>query len=66
MWCVQGFLAENTSVVNDADDPKKTKYFYNFTGFGGPDTCERRNGFDYLDFPIEDEARAESPNTGVG
>lgn len=61
VWCVQGFLAENTSVIDDADGRGKTKCFYNFTGFGGPDTCMRRDEFDYFDFPVEHEARAESP-----
>lgn len=61
VWCVQGFLAENTSIADDSDGRGKTKYFYNFTGFGGPDTCTRRDGFDYVDFPVEHEARAESP-----
>lgn len=61
VWCVQGFLGEHTSVADDRDGGGKTKYFYNFTGFGGPDNCIRRDGFDYFDFPVEHEARAESP-----
>jgi hypothetical protein len=60
-WFAQGFLAERTTVAPDPVEPGFTKYFYNFTGVGGPDTCEQIADHDYFDFPVSHEARSEAP-----
>lgn len=60
-WLAQGFLQERTSVGLDRSEDGFTKYFYNFSGVGGPDSIDVVGQFDYLDFPVSHEARQESP-----
>jgi hypothetical protein len=60
-WFAQGFLEERTAVMPAPDDGEPTKYFYNFTGMGGPDEIHTIGEYDYLDFPVSYEAREGSP-----
>lgn len=43
-----------------------TKYFFSFTGVGGPDTIQDAGRFDYLDYPVSCEARALAPTSFGG
>ena len=38
-----------------------TKYFYNFTGMGGPEVSPRIGDHDYLDCPVGITARDQAP-----
>lgn len=60
-WFAQGFLEERTVVAPDPVEEGLTKYFYNFTGVGGPETVENVGDYDYFDFPVSYEARCEAP-----
>jgi hypothetical protein len=61
VWLAQGFLEERTTVGPDRVEAGLTKYFYNFTGVGGPDTIDSVGDYDYLDFPVSHEARPDAP-----
>ncbi len=65
-WLAQGFLEERTSVGLDRVEAGFTKYFYNFSGVGGPDTIDTVGNFDYLDFPVSHEVRPEDAPTSYG
>jgi hypothetical protein len=39
----------------------RSKYFYNFTGLGCPETSQRIGDHDYFDFPVSYEARPVAP-----
>ena len=60
-WFSHGFLQEGTKVAPDPIDEGLTKYFYNFTGVGGPDVVHARDGFDFFDFPVSHTGRAGAP-----
>ena len=60
-WFAQGFLQERTLVRPDPVEEGLTKYFYNFTGLGGPDTIQCANDYDYFDYPVSPVARIEAP-----
>jgi len=66
VWCAQGFLDERTVVAPDSGGLGATKYFYNFSGFGGPETSPQIGGHDYFDFPVSHEGRASSPASWGG
>jgi hypothetical protein len=60
-WLAQGFVHERTVVLPDAEGGN-TKYFYNFTGVGGPEIIEEDvDGFDVYDFPVDVQARHVAP-----
>jgi len=61
VWFAQGFLEERTTVLPDPVEAGLTKYFYNFTGIGGPDSIEHAGVYDYVDYPVSFEARPHSP-----
>lgn len=65
-WFAQGFLQERTVVGPDALEEGLTKYFYNFTGLGGPDTVLSEDGFDYFDYPVSPVDRVEAPASWGG
>lgn len=60
-WFSNGFLQEGTKVMPDPVEDGLTKYFYNFTGVGGPDSVDVADGFDYFDFPVNHHGRAVAP-----
>ena len=60
-WFAQGFLEERTTVGLDPVESGFTKYFYNFTGIGGPEISEQLGEHDYFDFPVSHEARSTAP-----
>lgn len=60
-WFAQGFLEERTVVAPDPIEPGVTKYFYNFTGVGGPETSQQIADHDYFDFPVSHEGRSAAP-----
>jgi len=65
-WLAQGFINERISVGPDRSENGFTKYFYNFSGIGGPDTIDVAGRFDYMEFPVSHEARADSPRSFGG
>jgi hypothetical protein len=60
-WFAQGFLQERTTVLPDPAEEGLTKYFYNFTGVGGPDTVQTADDYDYFDYPVSPVDRIEAP-----
>lgn len=60
-WFSHGFLQEGTKIAPDHLEDGLTKYFYNFTGVGGPDSVNTLDGFDYFDFPVSHEGRSRAP-----
>ena len=60
-WFAQGFLEERTTVLPDPLEEGLTKYFYNFTGVGGPESIDVVGAFDYFEYPVSFEARPNSP-----
>lgn len=60
-WFAQGFLEERGVVKAEPGVDGLTKYFYNFTGVGGPHQIDREGGFDYLDMMVAKEARNGVP-----
>lgn len=61
VWFAQGFLQERTVVAPDPVEAGLTKYFYNFTGVGGPDTVQNVADYDYFDYPVSPIDRIEVP-----
>ena len=61
VWFAQGFLEERTVVRPDPIEDGPTKYFYNFTGMGGPDTSPQIGDHDYFEFPVGLTSRHEAP-----
>jgi hypothetical protein len=61
VWCAQGFLAERTVVTTDPSEGGFTKWFYNFSGFGGPENSTQVDEHDYFEFPVSHESRADAP-----
>jgi hypothetical protein len=65
-WFAQGFLEERTTVGFDRTEPDLTKYFYNFTGLGGPEHFEQAGEHDYFDLPVSNDARSVAPTRWGG
>lgn len=61
VWFSHGFLQEGTHVAPDHLEEGLTKYFYNFTGVGGPDVIETLDDYDYFDFPVSHQSRSNAP-----
>ncbi|MBZ0169255.1 hypothetical protein MELA_00130 [Candidatus Methylomirabilis lanthanidiphila] len=66
VWFAQGFLDERTTVGFDRTEPDLTKYFYNFTGMGGPDGIQQLGAYDYFNLPVSPDARATTPTNWGG
>lgn len=66
VWCAQGFLDERGVVAADPADGVATKYFYNFSGLGGPDQTQELDGYDYFEFPVSAESRDGAPRSWGG
>lgn len=64
-WFIQGFLQERTVIKADPEGGY-TKYFYNFTGVGGPDGSEEVDGFDIFEYPVDHAKRSEAPKNFGG
>jgi hypothetical protein len=60
-WFCQGFLDERTTVGFDRTEPDFTKYFYNFTGIGGPEGQEHIGEHDYFHLPVDAASTSVAP-----
>ena len=52
VWCANGFLEELGQVRENDGGQGSTQYFYNFTGFGGPNASPQVGDHDYFEFPV--------------
>jgi hypothetical protein len=66
VWFANGFLAERTRITQEPDRVRPTKWFYNFSGIGGPDHSPNLGLYDYFEFPVSYEARREAPENWGG
>jgi hypothetical protein len=66
VWFTNGFLAERTMVTLDPDGARGTKWFYNFSAIGGPDSSSSLGRYDFFEFPVSYEARGEAPESWGG
>lgn len=61
VWFAQGFLEERTRIAPDPIEEGTTKYFYCFTGIGGPEAGQEIDGYDYFEFPVSQTGRSAAP-----